>query len=353
MTKRIIDRPNRTIPKSKIASREIRAAYQSINPYNGKILKTFKELTDRQLEQALKTAATGFETWRRMTFAKRAAVAAKAAAIMRARVDEFARPVTLEMGKLIAEARGEVALSADIIDYYAKNAERFLAPQHLKPRSGKAEIVSSPFGVLFGVQPWNFPYYQLARFAAPNLMAGNVVMVKHAGCVPQCAIAFEKLWREAGAPAGAYTNLLISHDQVNRVIDDPRIKGVALTGSVEAGKSVAARAGQNLKKSTMELGGSDAFIVLEDADLDKTVKWAVWGKDEQHGPVLRCRRSVSSSSKNWPTAFSTSSRPRWRHSSQEIRWTRRRRSDPLSTEAALVKLLRPDQTAPSPRAPPW
>jgi succinate-semialdehyde dehydrogenase/glutarate-semialdehyde dehydrogenase len=137
--------------------------------------------------------------------------------------------------------------------------------------------------VLFGVQPWNFPYYQLARFAAPNLMAGNVVMVKHAGCVPQCAIAFEKLWLEAGAPAGAYTNLLISHDQVNRVIDDPRIKGVALTGSVEAGKSVAARAGQNLKKSTMELGGSDAFIVLEDADLDETVKWAVWAKMNNTG----------------------------------------------------------------------
>ena len=173
MTKHISGRPNRTISKSKIASREIRAAYQSINPYNGKILKTFKELTDQQLEQALKTAATGFETWRYTTFARRAAVAAKAAAILRARVDEFARPVTLEMGKLIAEARGEVALSADIIDYYARNAERFLAPQHLKPGSGEAQIESSPFGVLFGVQPWNFPYYQLARFAAPNLMAGN------------------------------------------------------------------------------------------------------------------------------------------------------------------------------------
>jgi succinate-semialdehyde dehydrogenase/glutarate-semialdehyde dehydrogenase len=174
-------------------------------------------------------------------------------------------------------------LSADILEYYAKNAERFLAPQHLDPTSGEAEVESSPFGVLLGVQPWNFPYYQLARFAAPNLMAGNVVMVKHAGCVPQCAIAFERLWLEAGAPMGAYTNLLISHDQVNRVIDDPRIKGVALTGSVEAGKLVAGRAGQNLKKSTMELGGSDAFIVLEDADLDQTVKWAVWAKMNNTG----------------------------------------------------------------------
>jgi succinate-semialdehyde dehydrogenase/glutarate-semialdehyde dehydrogenase len=257
--------------------------YQSVNPYDGKILKTFEEMTDDQLETALATAAACFETWRRKTFAERAVVVAKAASLLRARIDEFARPVTLEMGKLFAEAQGEVTLSAEIIDYYAENGERFLTTDHLQPSSGKAEVESSPFGVLFGVEPWNFPYYQLARFAAPNLMAGNVVMVKHAGCVPQCAIAFEKLWLDAGAPAGAYTNLLISHDQVNRVIDDPRIKGVALTGSVEAGKIVAGRAGQNLKKSTMELGGSDAFIVLEDADLDRTVKWAVWGKMNNTG----------------------------------------------------------------------
>jgi succinate-semialdehyde dehydrogenase/glutarate-semialdehyde dehydrogenase len=258
-------------------------SYQSVNPANGKVLKKFKEMTDKQLETALKTAATCFETWRHKTFAERATIVTRAATLMRERADEFAKPVTLEMGKLIAEARGEVALSADILDYYAWNAEDFLAPQILKPKSGEAVIECTPFGVLFGVQPWNFPYYQLARFAAPNLMAGNVVMVKHAGCVPQCAIAFEKLWRDAGAPAGAYTNLIISHDQVNAVIDDPRIKGVALTGSVEAGKSVAARAGKNLKKSTMELGGSDAFIVLDDADLDKTVKWAVWAKMNNMG----------------------------------------------------------------------
>jgi succinate-semialdehyde dehydrogenase/glutarate-semialdehyde dehydrogenase len=257
--------------------------YQSVNPYNGKLLKTFEQLTDAQLEVALVAAATCFNAWRRTTFASRAAVVAKAASILRTRVDEFASPVTLEMGKLIAEARGEVALSADIIDYYARNAKRFLAPHRLKPSSGAAQVVSAPLGVLFGVQPWNFPYYQLARFAAPNLMAGNVVMVKHAGCVPQCAIAFEKLWLEAGAPAGAYTNLLISHEQVNRVIDDPRVKGVALTGGVDAARSVAARAGQNLKKQTMELGGNDAFIVLEDADLDKTVRWAVWAKMNNTG----------------------------------------------------------------------
>ena len=183
----------------------------------------------------------------------------------------FASLVTLEMGKLIGEAVAEVELSADIIDYCTTNAERFLATQKLTPGKGEAEVQSSPLGV----QPWNFPYYQLARFAAPNLMAGKVAMVKHAGCVPQCAIAFEQLWRDEGAPAGPYTNLLISHDQVNIVIGDPRIKGAAFTGSVAAGKLVAARAGRNIKKATMELGGSDAFIAPGHADIKKTVRWAV------------------------------------------------------------------------------
>ena len=146
-------------------------AYQSVNPYDGKILKTFDELTDKQLEMALATAATCFETWRHTSFAERAAVVAKAAATMRARIDEFARPVTLEMGKLIDQARGEVVLSADIIDYYAKNAERFLAPEHLKPSSGEATVVSTPLGVLFGVQPWNFPYYHMIY--APQQACGR------------------------------------------------------------------------------------------------------------------------------------------------------------------------------------
>ena len=192
--------------------------------------------------------------------------------------------------------------------------------------------------MLFGVEPWNFPYYQLARFAAPNLMAGNVVMVKHAGCVPQCAIAFEKLWLEAGAPAGAYTNLLISHDQVNRVIDDPRIKGVALTGSVEAGKIVAGRAGQNLKKSTMELGGSDAFIVLEDADLDKTVKWAVWGKMNNTGQCCVAAKRiivVEELADRFLDKFQTALAALKPGDPMDEATT----LGPLSTEAALVQLL--------------
>ncbi len=258
-------------------------SYQSVNPYDGKTLKTFDELTDKQLEQRLAIAATCFETWKQKTYAERAVVVAKAAALMRGHVDDFAKLATLEMGKRIDEARGEVNFSANILDYYAKNAEGFLAPEKLKPTHGEAHMESSPIGIVFCVEPWNFPFYQLARVAGPHLMAGNVLVVKHSSNVPQCAIAFEKLWIDAGAPVGLYTNLLISHEQSNHVIDDPRVKGVALTGSVGAGRSVAARAGQILKPSSMELGGADAFIVLDDADLEKTVPWAVWGRMYNQG----------------------------------------------------------------------
>ena len=313
-------------------------SYQTVNPATGKGLKKFKETSDKDLETALKAAVTCFEFWRVTTFAERAVIVAKAAAILRARVADFAGLMTMEMGKRIAEARGEVQLSADILDYYAQNAERFLAPQALQPTTGEAVIENSPFGVLFGVQPWNFPYYQLARFAAPNLMAGNVVMVKHAGCVPQCALAFESLWMEAGAPTGAYANLLLSYDQVNRVIDDPRIKGVALTGSVEAGKGVAARAGQNLKKSTMELGGSDAFIVLEDAELDATVKWAVWAKMNNMGQCCVAGKRfivLEAVADQFLAKFQTALAAFKPGDPLEEATT----LGPLSTEAALVQLL--------------
>ena len=258
-------------------------SYQSVNPYNAQILKSFPEISDAQLQNAIATAHTSYLNWRAMKFEERSAILLKAAAMLRWRADEFAGFMSLEMGKLIAEAKGEVMLSADIIEYYAKHAERFLEPQHLAPEHGTASVESASIGVLFGVQPWNFPYYQLARFAAPNLMAGNVVMIKHAGCVPQCALAFEKLFIEAGAPIGVYTNLFISYAQVETVIADVRVKGVALTGSVDAGKRVAELAGKHMKKSTMELGGCDAFIVLEDADMAASLKWGMWAKMNNMG----------------------------------------------------------------------
>ena len=202
----------------------------------------------------------------------------RAAALMRERADDRARLATVEVGKLLAQSAGEVVLSAAILDYYADHAKEFLAPEKLTSPGTESIVESCPVGVLLGVEPWNYPYYQIARFAAPNLMAGNVVMVKHASNVPQCALAFEQLLHDAGTPAGAYTNLFISKDQIGELIDDPLVRGVALTGSEAAGAVVAARAAQNLKKTTLELGGSDAFIVLDDADLDKAVKHAVPGR---------------------------------------------------------------------------
>jgi len=252
--------------------------YQSVNPFDNTLSQSFDDISDQLLETKLAAAAACFATWRHTPYAERAAIIARAAVVLHDQADRFAAIMTREMGKRIAEARGEVEFSAQILAYYAENAERFLAPVTLHPKAGEAHMESSPIGVIFGVEPWNFPYYQLARVAGPHLMAGNTLVIKHAGCVPQCAMAFEQLFLDAGAPAGLYTNLLISHAQSDRVVDDPRIKGVALTGSVAAGRSLAARAGQNLKPSSMELGGSDAFIVLEDADMDHTVKWAVWGR---------------------------------------------------------------------------
>lgn len=253
--------------------------YQSTNPFNNQTGTAFDAFSDAVLDGKLALAQQCFEgPWRDHSFAQRKAVLKRAAALMRERQQELAELATQEMGKLIKQSAGEVALSAAIIDYYAEHGEAFLAPEVLDTDKGRAVVESSPIGVLLGVEPWNYPYYQIARFAAPNLMAGNVVMVKHASNVPQCALAFAKLMSDAGAPDGAYTNLFISKEQVAALIDDRRIRGVALTGSEAAGAVVAARAGKNLKKSTMELGGSDAFIVLEDADIDKAVKHGVSGR---------------------------------------------------------------------------
>jgi succinate-semialdehyde dehydrogenase/glutarate-semialdehyde dehydrogenase len=252
--------------------------YQTINPANGEMLQSFPDITDAALDSVMVNAARAFELWRHMSYAERARIIGKAAVLLHEQTESFARTMTIEMGKRIAEARGEVEFSARILAYYAKNAERFLAPVKLNPTRGEAHMESSPIGVIFAVEPWNFPYYQLARVAGPHLMAGNSMVVKHSSNVPRCALAFEKLLRDAGAPEGLYTNLFVSHAQTDRLIADPRIRGVALTGSVEAGRIIAAGAGKAVKISSMELGGADAFIVLEDADLEHAIKWAVWGR---------------------------------------------------------------------------
>ncbi len=224
-----------------------------------------------------------FQRWAARPFKERSKIIAKSAQLFLEKKEELARLATLEMGKRIVESRGEVKLSASILQYFADNAEAFLAPKKLASVTGDAHLEFSPLGVLLSIQPWNYPYYQLARFAGPHLMAGNVMLVKHAAGVPQCAIAFEQTLQEAGLPEGVYTNLFLTNDQAGSLIDDPRVKGIALTGSERAGEILAARAGKNLKKSTMELGGSDAFIVLEDADLDHAVAMAVLGRFGNNG----------------------------------------------------------------------
>ncbi|MGN7999121.1 NAD-dependent succinate-semialdehyde dehydrogenase [Sphingomonas sp. 22176] len=262
--------------------------YATINPYSGELLQTFPDATDAEVSQAIEAADRAFHRWRETSFAERATILRNAAAILRRDQDRYARLLTLEMGKLLTEAKAEVELSAAIFEYYAKNAEHLLAPERLPvadPREGEATLVHEPLGVLLAIEPWNFPYYQIARIIAPQLSAGNTMLLKHAANVPQCAAAFEALMREAGLPEGAFRNLYATHDQIERIINDPRVHGVALTGSEAAGAVVAAQAGKALKKSTMELGGADAFIVLADADLDKTVDWAVFGRHWNGGQV--------------------------------------------------------------------
>lgn len=263
-------------------------AFATTNPYTGETLKTFETATDAEIVAAIGRADTAFQSWRDTPFARRAGVMRSAAQILRRDIETYAPLLTLEMGKLIAEARAEVELSAAIFDYYADHAERLLQPEVLPvadPAEGEATLVCDPLGVLLAIEPWNFPYYQIARIIAPQLSAGNTMLLKHAANVPQSAQAFEALMIEAGLPEGAFINLFAGHDQIALILDDPRVHGVALTGSEAAGAAVAAAAGKALKKSTMELGGADAFVVLKDADLAKTVKWAVFGRHWNGGQV--------------------------------------------------------------------
>ncbi len=251
---------------------------QTVNPTTNKAIQSFEEMTDEQVNEAVAKAASTYEDWRKTDFKLRADVLYKVAGLLREKKTSLAKMITQEMGKLLAHAEGEIKLSAEIFDYYAKNAETFLADTILNPTHGLAFIQYKPIGVLFGVEPWNFPFYQVARFAAPNIMIGNTVLVKNASIVSQCGVAIEQLFKEANAPIGLYTNLLISGKRASELVADKRIKGVSLTGSEDAGASIAAQAGKYLKKSVLELGGSDAFIVLEDADIDKAVEWAVVGR---------------------------------------------------------------------------
>uniref|UniRef100_A0A6P4FGE9 Succinate-semialdehyde dehydrogenase [NADP(+)]-like n=1 Tax=Drosophila rhopaloa TaxID=1041015 RepID=A0A6P4FGE9_DRORH len=263
-------------------------AYATTNPYTNEVVATFPDATDAEVQTALTEAHAAFEVWRDTSFAERAKVMNAAAAILRRDIDKYARLGTLEMGKLLEESKKEVILSAEIFEYYANHAEELLKPEILPvadPAEGKPVLVHEPLGIVLAIEPWNFPFYQVVRIIAPQLSAGNAVLLKHASNLPQCAAAFDTLMAEAGLPKGLFRNLYAARPHTAMILNDPRVCGVALTGSEGAGTVIAGIAGKALKKATMELGGADAFIVLEDADVEKAARWAVIGRHWNAGQV--------------------------------------------------------------------
>ncbi|HET7871845.1 MAG TPA: NAD-dependent succinate-semialdehyde dehydrogenase [Terriglobales bacterium] len=247
----------------------------SISPFTGKTLGEYEQLSDEGLELKLQLAVERFRTYREIPLAERSQKMLRAAEILEQRKEEFGRLMTLEMGKPLKAAIQEAEKSAFGCRYYAENAERFLSDEAATTNASRSFVRFQPLGPVLAIMPWHFPFWQVFRFAAPALMAGNVGLLKHASNVPQCALAIEEILRQAGFPEGVFQTLLIGSDRVNRVIADPRVMAVTLTGSVGAGSSVAAAAGHDIKKTVLELGGSDPFIVMPSADLDQAVAKAV------------------------------------------------------------------------------
>ncbi|MGB3586570.1 MAG: NAD-dependent succinate-semialdehyde dehydrogenase [Tunicatimonas sp.] len=248
---------------------------QSINPLNNQTIEKFEEHSDQEIEKILTEAESTYVCWKDFTFAERSQRMYAAARQLQQHKERYAQLMTNEMGKVKQEAIAEVEKCALTCEYYAEHAEQFLADEPLKVPEGEAYISYDPIGTVLAIMPWNFPFWQVIRFIAPNLMTGNVGVLKHASNVSQCALALEEVFREAGFPAGAFQTLLIPNKKVNDLLEDPRIKAVTLTGSEGAGSSVAKKAGEQIKKTLLELGGSDPFIVLDDADVARAAEVGV------------------------------------------------------------------------------
>lgn len=268
--------------------------YAVINPATGETLKTFPVATDADIEAALSAAHRTYQEWsRKTTVAERAALAQRAAELFYERQDELGAIINREMGKPLDQAIGEAEFSGNITEAFAKNAEKWLADEVLDVEDGlKSFFRFQGIGVILGIMPWNYPYYQVARFAVPNLILGNTVILKHAEQCPESALALEQIFRDAGFPEGAYVNVFASHDQIATMIADDRIQGVSLTGSERAGAVVAEQAGRHLKKCVLELGGSDVFLVLDTADLDHAVEHAVGGRMENTGQACNGSKRI-------------------------------------------------------------
>ncbi len=249
---------------------------QSINPWTGKVVKEFSLLSPTEIENKIDLSSKAYLSWKNTSISDRVELLKKVGEILRKNQEEYARLITLEMGKIIRESRAEIEKCAWACDYYAENAEEFLSPEKISlPDGKKAKILHQPLGAILAVMPWNFPFWQVFRFAAPTLMAGNVGILKHASNVPQCALAIESIFREAGFPEGVFQSFLIDTKATLSLLENDRVKAVSLTGSEKAGAAVASAAGKNIKKSLLELGGSDPFIVLADADISKAAEIAV------------------------------------------------------------------------------
>jgi len=263
--------------------KETAMTIQSINPATEEVLAAFDEATAAQIDEALTNARAGFDRWRATGFGERSSALHAAAAYLRANKDRFAGLITAEMGKPIVEAEAEIEKCAVGCDFYADHAEGFMADRPVASTARESLVAFQPLGPVLAIMPWNFPFWQAVRFAAPALMAGNTAVLKHAPNVPQCALAIEEVFHAAGLPDGAFQTLLIGIDPVPDIIADDRIAAVTLTGSVAAGRAVAAMAGRAIKKTVLELGGSDPFIVLPDADLDGAVDTAVRARYQNAG----------------------------------------------------------------------
>jgi len=247
----------------------------SVNPATGQRIKTYDEMTPAQVSAAVAQAHEAWKSWRKTSFADRGKLMKSAGEILRRRKEEFARLMAIEMGKPLKQGVAETEKCAWSCDYYADHAEGHLAPDVITTDASKSYVACDPLGVVLAVMPWNFPLWQVFRFAAPALMAGNAAVLKHASNVPGCALVIEEVFDQAGFPKGVFRTLLIGSSQVKAVIEHPLVRAVTLTGSTPAGKAVAAQAGAVVKKAVLELGGSDAYIILEDADLDLAVQTCV------------------------------------------------------------------------------
>src|SRR5438309_907775 len=246
----------------------------SINPTTGETLETFAETTPAALERVLDEAVAAYQTWRRCSYAHRAKLVREAARLLRERKSQHARTMALEMGKPLPQGEAEAEKCAWVCDYYAEHAERFLADEPRETDASKAFVRFDPIGPVLAIMPWNFPFWQVFRFAAPALMAGNAGLLKHAPNVTRCALAIEEVFRQAGFPEGLFRTVILQNEAVAGVIADPRVRAATLTGSDRAGSQVAAQAGTHLKKMVLELGGSDPFLVLEDAEVDQAARTA-------------------------------------------------------------------------------